>query len=57
MITLNVLLDVKKYVLIRKSNAREIPTTTAAEKMTFVLKRAMIIVAIFALAIVPLSVI
>ena len=57
MITLNVHLDVKKYVLIRKSNAREIPTTTAAEKMTFVLKRAMTIAEIFALAIVPLSVI
>ena len=57
MITLNVHLDVKKYALIHKLNVREIPTTTAAEKMTFVLKRAMIIVAIFALAIVPLSVI
>ena len=57
MITLNVHLDVKKYVLIHKLNVREIPTTTVAEKMTFVLKRAMTILATFALAIVPLSVI
>ena len=57
MITLNVHLDAKKFALIRKSNVREILTRTAAEKMTFVLKRAMIIVATFALAIVPLSVI